>query len=75
MLQPIRKNLTPRQKKLYDILVHNEQTSGGVGLSFDEMAQKMKLLSRSTVYALVNQLIERGYATKEKNRGRSVRPL
>ena len=63
--------LTPRQKKLYDIIrdfiVINEYSP-----SYEEVKQLTGLHSKENVHRYIYQLIDRGWLRNKKGRNRSL---
>ena len=63
--------LTPKQKKVYDLIV-NFIESNGFSPSYEEIKQLINSNSKSHVHALVHQLKNRGWIYFGKGRNRSI---
>ena len=66
-----KQGLTPKQKKVFDIIkAFIEQN--GVSPSYEELKQLMGSKSKSHVHGFVHQLVERGWIGKGNGRNRSI---
>ena len=63
--------LTPKQKKVYDLIV-SFINSNGFSPSYEELKQLINSNSKSHVHALVHQLKKRGWIDFGKGRNRSI---
>ena len=68
---PNKLGLTPRQKKVYDLIV-NFIKINGFSPSYEELKQLINSNSKSHVHALVHQLKYRGWIYFGKGRNRSI---
>ena len=68
---PNKLGLTPKQKKVYDLIV-NFIDSNGFSPSYEELKQLINSNSKSHVHALVHQLKKRGWIYFGKGRNRSI---
>jgi len=66
-----RQGLTPKQKKVFDI-IKTFIKQNGVSPSYEELKQLMGSKSKSHVHAFVHQLVERGWIGKGNGRNRSI---
>ena len=63
--------LTPKQKKVYDLIV-NFIDSNGFSPSYEEIKQLINSNSKSHVHRFVHQLKKRGWIDFGKGRNRSI---
>ena len=63
--------MTPQQKRLYDIIRHDLETTG-ISPSVREMMRKMGLKSTSGIVRLLDGLEESGHIIRRPNRARSI---
>jgi len=66
-----RQGLTPKQKKVYDIIKAFIKQNG-VSPSYEELKQLMGSKSKSHVHSFVHQLINRGWIGRGNGRNRSI---
>lgn len=66
-----RYGLTKKQLKCFNF-IKSYLKKKNLSPSYDEIRKAVGLLSKNSVYNLVNQLIERGYIIKLKGRNRSL---
>ncbi len=70
--RPLQNSLTLRQLELFDFIKSYTAETGGVGPSYDEMADHLGLASKSSVNRLLNGLEERGAIRRIHNHARTV---
>ena len=68
---PNKLGLTPKQKKVYDLIV-NFIDSNGFSPSYEEIKQLINSNSKSHVHKFVHQLKNRGWIDFGKGRNRSI---
>ena len=57
-------SLTPRQKELFDIIAEYKAANGGKTPRYKYMTWKMGTVSKSSIFQMIDQLVERGYARR-----------
>ena len=63
--------LTSRQKQLFE-LIKSHLAHDGIIPSYEEMRTAMGLASKSSVFALIDQLVQKGFVRKSINKARSL---
>lgn len=59
--------LTPRQKQIYDFIFESI-TEHGISPTYQKIADKFGLASKSNVFLIVNALVDKGYLEKNDYR-------
>jgi SOS-response transcriptional repressor LexA len=64
--------LTEAQDNLWRYLHRTSQANGGVMPSYREMCRDLGYSSLSTPHGLIDRLIERGYASRQRSKHRAL---
>ncbi len=62
---------TTRQKQLFEF-IKSHYAHSGIVPSYDEMRAALGLASKSSVFALIDQLVQKGFIRKSLNKARSL---
>lgn len=67
--------MTPKQRELLTFIVEYQDDSGGISPSFQEMADALKLRSKSGVHKLLSGLEQRGCIVRQRTIARTIKVL